>query len=178
VFRPVESPIPGCWELHPTIHTDPRGRFVKSFHAPTFERLGLATDWREDFHTLSAPGVVRGMHFQVPPAQHAKLVTCLAGDILDVVLDLRKASGTYGRFATFELSAERGTLVYVPEGCAHGFLAHTEALVHYRVTSVHAPDCDAGIRWDGFGFDWPVAAPLLSARDQAFPTLQAFSSPF
>lgn len=178
MFEPRPTAIPGCLELRPTPHQDHRGRFVKAFHTPTFDALGLRTDFKEAFHSTSHAGVLRGMHFQIPPCQHAKLVTCLTGGILDVVLDLRRASPTFGQAVGVELSAETGALLYVPEGCAHGFLAREASLVHYSVTSEHAPDCDRGIRWDSFGFPWPVTEPILSARDQAFPALDAFSTPF
>jgi len=171
--------IPGCHLLQARVLGDARGSFVKTVHTPRFEELGLRTDWREEYFTVSARGVVRGMHFQLPPAEHAKLVFCLTGEVLDVVLDLRCGSPTFGQAKGFTLSAENGRGLYLPVGCAHGFVSLSEASgMYYKVTSVHAPEQDAGIAWDSFGFDWPVSDPVLSDRDRRHPALADFESPF
>jgi dTDP-4-dehydrorhamnose 3,5-epimerase len=170
--------LPGAFELRPRVHEDARGRFVKTYHETWFRDLGLRTDWREEYSSSSAAGVLRGLHFQAPPAHHAKLVSCILGEVLDVVLDLRAGPG-YGRVVSRALSAARPTLLYLPEGLAHGFLALTEgATLHYKVTSVHAPERDQGLLWSSIPFDWPVQAPLLSPRDAAFPPFPAFATPF
>lgn len=171
--------IDGCFVLQSHAFADARGGFVKSFHVDEFERLGLRTDWREEYFTTSRANVVRGMHFQVPPAEHAKLVFCVAGRVLDVILDLRTDSPTYGMACSLELAPETGQGVYIPVGCAHGFLSLTEhSVMYYKVTSTHAPEQDRGLAWDSFGFDWPVDAPLLSPRDAAHPRFDTFQSPF
>lgn len=118
------------------------------------------------------------MHFQAPPQDHEKLVYVTSGEILDVILDLRKQSAGYGRFITLRLS-EYGSSVFIPKGCAHGFLALSDsATVVYNVTTVYDPKADQGIRWDSFGFDWPVTTPILSARDKGFIGFEQFQSPF
>lgn len=123
--------------------------------------------------------MIRGMHFQTPPAQHAKIVFCPVGEILDVVLDLRKNSPTFGQHFSQILSAENHLALYIPEGCAHGFRALTEgAMTFYLVSSVHNPAHDKGIRWDSFGFDWGAEAPVMSERDGSFPQMQDYDSPF
>jgi len=171
--------IPGCYILQPRVLEDPRGSFVKTFHVPRFEELGLRTDWREEYFTVSSSNVLRGMHFQLPPAEHAKMVFCLTGEVLDVVLDLRRGSPTYGMARGFSLSAQNGRGVYLPIGCAHGFVSLSpSAGMYYKVTSVHAAAQDAGIAWHSFGFAWPVNDPLLSERDRRHPTLADFVSPF
>ena len=171
--------IPGCCILRPRVVRDLRGTFTKTFHAPRFADLGLRTDWREEYHTVSAAGVVRGMHFQLPPAAHAKMVFCLSGEVLDVVVDLRWGSPTYGAAHGFMLSAENGLGLYLPTGCAHGFVSLSASSgMYYKVTSVHVPEADAGIAWDSIGFDWPVETAVLSARDQSHPRLADFDSPF
>jgi dTDP-4-dehydrorhamnose 3,5-epimerase len=144
--------IPGCYELHPMLIRDARGTFVKTFHEATFERLGLQTHFTEQFHTTSLRGVIRGLHFQCPPHDHAKLVYCIAGRVLDVGVDLRRGSPTYGQHLKIELNAEFGNMIYLPPGIAHGFLtiADTATLV-YNVTSMHVPEADTGIRWDSAG---------------------------
>jgi dTDP-4-dehydrorhamnose 3,5-epimerase len=171
--------IPGCYVLRTRLIGDDRGSFVKTFHAERFAELGLRTDWREDYFSVSTRHVIRGMHFQVPPADHAKMVFCLMGEVLDVVVDLRVGSPTYGRASGFALSADNGRGLYLPTGCAHGFLSRSEASgMYYKVTSVHSPAHDAGIAWDSIAFDWGLAHPLLSSRDRAHPKLADFDSPF
>jgi dTDP-4-dehydrorhamnose 3,5-epimerase len=175
----TETGIPGCFVVRPHVIADARGRFVKIDHAPTLAGLGLRGDWREEYQSSSARDVVRGMHFQVPPADHAKLVYCLAGEVLDVILDLRRGSPTFAQHRSVLLDGESSTGIYVPTGCAHGFLSRSDgSLMLYKVTSVHAPDQDRGIAWNSFGYDWPVEAPLLSPRDQAHPGFPDFETPF
>ena len=174
----VRELLPGCLLLRGNVFEDARGRFVKTFHADAFAGLGLSFELREEFHSVSRRGVLRGMHFQVPPHHHAKLVHCSRGAVLDVVVDLRRGPG-YGRFASVELKEGDGSIVFIPAGLAHGFLATEDfAEMHYKTGSVHAPDSDRGIGWNGFGFDWGVTAPLVSPRDAAHPALADFDSPF
>lgn len=171
--------LDGCFEVRLNPHLDIRGRFLKTYHEGAFRDLGLCTQWREEFVTTSAKGVLRGLHFQVPPHQHTKLVVCLAGRVLDVALDLRAGSPTYGVCAAVELSGDRANGMYIPEGFAHGFLAlENGATLLYKVSTQHAPAQDQGLRWDSIGFDWKVDSPILSARDAAFGTLAAFQTPF
>ncbi|HEX8303049.1 dTDP-4-dehydrorhamnose 3,5-epimerase [Sphingomonas sp.] len=175
----IESMLPGVGILQSRVMADARGAFVKTFHQDMFEGLGLRTDWKEEYFSHSVAGVVRGMHFQLPPHDHAKLVFCLAGEVLDVVLDLRTDSPTFGKCASFELTGDNGQGVYMPPGCAHGFVSRSDlSTLYYKVTSVYAPSADAGIAWDSFGFDWGVDAPLLSERDQRHPRFGDFDSPF
>jgi dTDP-4-dehydrorhamnose 3,5-epimerase len=158
---------------------DERGTFQKLFHAPAFEKNGFGAAVREEFVTVSQKDVLRGMHFQLPPAEHAKYVVCLAGKILDVVLDVRAGSPTFGKFAVFELGTGLGSVfgLALPTGIAHGFLALTDnAVVHYQTTHEHAPALDSGIRWNSFGFRWPVTNPIISTKDQNLPTLDDFRS--
>ncbi len=173
------TPIPGCWRIVPRLIRDERGSFVKTFHRDLSAKHGLVTEFAEEFYSWSRRGVLRGLHFQLPPAQHTKVVTCLVGEVLDAVVDLRVGSPAYGRHALFPLRAEEATLLYIPEGVAHGFLAKSDnALMYYQVTSVHSPEHDAGIRWDTAGISWPSVEPIMSARDAAFPALKDFDSPF
>ena len=178
-MRVEETLIPGCYQLFPQIRTDARGRFVKTFHEEVFADHGLVTEFVEEYYSVSHKGVLRGMHFQTPPHEHFKLVYCLDGKVLDAMADLRVGSPTYRRAATIELSAELGNMLYIAPGVAHGFYALTDdAIMQYKVTTMYAPDSDAGIRWDSAGIDWPDAAPLVSERDAGFPRLGEFESPF
>lgn len=169
--------IAGPLLVERTIARDRRGTFRKLVHAEAFAAAGLRFDFVEQYVSTSETGVLRGMHFQSPPHDHAKLVSVLSGRILDVVLDLRPGPG-FGRAASVELSGEDGRSIYIPSGFAHGFLALAPALVLYDVTSVHAPDHDHGVAWDSFGFDWPVTDPILSDRDRGLPAFSDFQTSF
>ncbi len=174
-----ETRIPGCVLVRPRSLADDRGRFTKTMHVGEFEAAGLRTDWREEFFTRSRRNVVRGLHFQTPPADHAKLVYCLVGDVLDLVVDLRRGSPSEGQLVSVRLDQENGAGLYIPSGCAHGFLSfYDESLMLYKVTSEHAPDQDAGIAWNSIDFDWPVVDPIVSERDRRHPPLADFVSPF
>jgi len=175
----VPTELPGLQIIRPRVFRDERGCFVKTFHAGQFRELGLNFEPHEEFFSTSAKGVLRGMHFQRPPAAHAKLVYCVAGSVLDVVLDLRKNCPTFGHSCARELSAANHDMFFIPVGFAHGFLALDDgATMVYQTNTIHSPEHDAGVRWDSFGFDWPVNNPVLSDRDQKFPSLRDFSSPF
>ncbi len=176
----TELSLPGVMRFDPPIHRDARGSFVKPFHEEVFAANGAAHTWREAYLSTSVQGVVRGFHFQVPPADHAKLVTCTAGRIFDVVVDLRRSSSAFGRHVVIELDAQVGTTVILPRGVAHGFTPlSAEATMLYLVETVHDPLCDMGIRWDSCGVDWPLSqTPILSPRDAAFPLFDQFESPF
>ena len=176
-----QTDLAGLVVLEPKVFTDLRGTFVKTFHDTEFRKLGLPFETREEFFSTSHQHVLRGMHFQVPPADHAKLVFCLTGAVLDVVLDLRRHSPTFGKTCATELSETNRRSVFIPSGFAHGFLTLTEgALMLYKTSTVHNPACDLGICWDSFGFAWPLAgaAPILSQRDREFPALAEFNTPF
>jgi dTDP-4-dehydrorhamnose 3,5-epimerase len=167
--------------LRPLVFEDARGTFVKPFHEGQLAAHGIAMAVREEFFSTSRKGVLRGMHFQVPPHAHQKLVYCLTGRVLDVLLDLRKASPSFGTAAAFELSAANRHVVHIPPGIAHGFLSlEDDSCLIYKTDAVHAPDCDAGVLWNSFGFAWPLdgSAPVISPRDLAHPELCDFESPF
>lgn len=173
------EPLPGAIVLQPKIFRDQRGEFVKTYHEGIFSELGLPVQWTEEFHSVSRRGVIRGMHFQTPPADHCKLVYCLRGRVLDVILDLRRNSPAYGKWASIELCPEKCLQFFIPKGFAHGFLALEEdSLMVYKTTTVHSPENDAGIRWDSFGFAWPCSAPIVSERDASFPELNQYDTPF
>ena len=174
------SAIDGCFILKSKLFSDERGRFVKIFHAQDFLELGLNTVWREQYWSASRRGVIRGLHLQVPPSDHVKLVSCTSGAVWDVAVDLRRGSPTFGRHIAVELTAENGLHMYLPRGMAHGFLALSEeAVLHYNVETTHDPGCDRGIRWDSCGIPWPIQdRPILSARDMGLPPFRMEESPF
>ena len=159
--------------------TDNRGSFIKTFHESTLSRAGIDFQLKESYFSISKKDVIRGMHFQTPPHQHAKIVFCPAGAILDVIVDLRKDSATFGQYHAQVLSAGNHLAYYIPEGFAHGFKALTDdAMTYYLVSSEWSKAHDTGIRWDSFGFDWDCDAPVISERDQSFAALRDFASPF
>jgi dTDP-4-dehydrorhamnose 3,5-epimerase len=179
MFILKSSAIQDCFELQPKVLDDARGRFVKVFHETGFAELGLETNFVEEYYSVSHKNVVRGMHFQRPPMDHIKMVYCLKGEALDVVVDLRVGSPTYGQHAVFELSAVKANIIYIPKGMAHGFCALSENTVMvYKVSTVYSPEHDAGVLWDSLGIAWPTNEPIMSARDRSFPTFTQFESPF
>jgi dTDP-4-dehydrorhamnose 3,5-epimerase len=179
MFQLNSTLIPDCYEIQPHILDDNRGRFVKVFQSAAFTELCLETYFSEEYYSKSHKGVVRGMHFQTPPADHVKLVYCVHGDVFDVVLDLRIGSPSYGRTATFKLSAKQGNCIYIPRGMAHGFCATSEsATLINKVSNVHSPEHDAGVLWNTIDFDCPLDSAVISKRDVGFQKLANFKSPF
>lgn len=177
IIQPL--PLKGAALIDLPAFSDHRGTFIKTFHQTTLSRAGIDFQLKESFFSTSKKDVIRGMHFQTPPHQHAKIVFCPAGEILDVIVDLRKDSGSYGQHYAQILSAGNHLAYYIPEGFAHGFKALTDdAMTYYLVSSEWSQAHDTGIRWDSFGFDWECDAPIISGRDQSFAALKDFSSPF
>jgi dTDP-4-dehydrorhamnose 3,5-epimerase len=178
----LETGMAHCFELRNRLFQDERGNFCKYFHADIFLNNGLNATWRELYWSESKYGVLRGLHFQTPPSDHAKLVSCLQGEVWDVVVDLRRSSPTFGRHVSRILSGKLGNAMYVPKGMAHGFLVTSEhALVCYAVETVYSPESDQGIHWNSCGISWPLrsdVAPIISSRDAEFPTISSFESPF
>ena len=174
----IPTPLPGLFVLRPRIFTDLRGTFIKTYHRDLFRELGIPFTPAEEFFSTSHRNVVRGMHYQTPPAAHDKLVYCVAGAVLDVVVDLRKGVN-YGRVFSQPLDETRREMLFIPKGCAHGFLATSEsATLVYQTETVHTPACDGGVLWSSLDFEWPVNNPILSERDQKFPAVAEFVSPF
>ena len=171
--------IPGAYVIAAKPLFDERGVFVKVLHAETFAHANLQSDFAESYYSVSKRDVVRGMHFQSPPHAHVKLVYVSRGKIMDVILDIRKGSPTYGQHVGVELSEENRSMVYVPIGCAHGFRAlEDDTCVTYLQTSSYAPTSDHGVRADSFGCSWGVTKPIQSPRDKEFPTLAELNTPF
>jgi dTDP-4-dehydrorhamnose 3,5-epimerase len=171
--------IPGCFELQPEVLRDDRGLFVKTMHRDEFIRYGLECDFVEQYYTVSRPGVVRGLHLQLPPHAHTKLVYCVSGSVTDTVVDLRLGSPAYQRHFMLELSAEKGNIIYIPAGLAHGFCTpEAPATLVYCVTTMYAPQADTGLLWNSAGIEWPLTDPILSERDRRLPPLEAFDTPF
>ena len=171
--------IPGCYEITPKVIEDSRGRFIKVFHNPSFKKWGINEHFTEQYYSVSNKRVLRGLHFQTPPYDLSKLVYCVAGKVIDVVLDLSKGSPTYGKHFMLELNSDTANLLYIPRGLAHGFYVISEqATLVYNVTTAYNAEYDKGIHWQSAGILWLDNNPIVSPRDRQFPALIDFESPF
>jgi dTDP-4-dehydrorhamnose 3,5-epimerase len=177
-----ETKLDGIVLVEPQVHGDERGFFVETYSKDAWAELGVEAEFVQHNHSRSSQGTLRGLHFQTSPGQ-AKLLRCARGAILDVAVDLRKDSPTYGQWEGHVLDDVTHHQLYVPIGFAHGFVVLSDvADVAYLVSSVYDPATEAGIAWDDpeVGVDWQVAEPLLSGRDKTAPRLSeiADSLPF
>ena len=173
------TPIQDLFIIEQSFTQDSRGAFVKNFQESVFKENELEYDFRESYYTESYEKVIRGMHFQTLPYDHAKLITVISGTIIDVVLDIRKSSKTYGRHFEIELSRKNNKSLYIPRGLAHGFgVLSNLAIAYYLVTSEYNPKYDKGILFNSFGFSWPIDKPIISERDSGFTVFNDFQSPF
>lgn len=147
---------------------DNRGSFTKVFNSDIFEKSGIKFFPKEIYYSISHKEVIRGMHFQKPPYNHAKLVYVANGSILDVVLDIRKESPTYGKSFSVQLDVNKNT-IFIPSGFAHGFRSlENNTIVVYNQTSCYSKEHDNGILWNSFNFNWDLDSPIVSERDQKF----------
>jgi dTDP-4-dehydrorhamnose 3,5-epimerase len=176
--------IPEVKILQPVRHEDARGFFSEVFNARQIAETGIALNIvQENLAFSKLPYTVRGIHFQTPPAEQAKLVQVISGSIYDVAVDLRKGSPWYGQFVSAELSATNGKQIYIPAGFGHGVCTlEPNTTVLYKVDAHYSPEHDSGIRWTDSEskIPWPLAGnkPLLSAKDESLLTLTEFNSPF
>ena len=178
-MKVVSEPLPGIKVLEPFMSKDHRGEFVKPFHEKQLQAVGIEFTLKEEFFSVSSKGVIRGMHFQAPPAAHSKLIYCIQGSVEDVVLDIRKGSPTYGNLTSVELSETNRNIIYIPQGFAHGFKSTSErSILIYKTDFVHSPQYDLGVLWNSFEFEWGEEDPILSTRDQGHPAFQDFVTPF
>lgn len=172
--------LSGVSVLTPARFGDDRGWFSETWNADRMRGAGIDVPFVQDNHSFSATrGTLRGLHYQRPPRAQDKLVRCSRGAILDVAVDVRKGSPTYGEWVAVELSAANGRQLFVPKGFLHGFVTLTdETEVQYKCSDTYAPDCDGAVRWDSVGIDWGTDAPILSAKDAAAIPFANFDSPF
>ncbi|MBZ9566667.1 MULTISPECIES: dTDP-4-dehydrorhamnose 3,5-epimerase [Modicisalibacter] len=168
--------IPEVKIITPARHGDERGFFSESWSRPRWHEAGITLDFVQDNHAYSAQaGTLRGLHFQVPPFAQAKLVRVVRGAILDVAVDLRQGSPTFGQHVSAEISARQGNQILIPEGFAHGLLTlEPDTEVLYKVTQVYSPAHDKGLRWNDpdLAIDWPITRPVLSEKDRQQPWLR------
>ncbi|MFW5879598.1 MAG: dTDP-4-dehydrorhamnose 3,5-epimerase family protein [bacterium] len=177
----IKTAIEGVCIIRNLKKSDIRGAFTKIFNEDSFKEANLAFEFKESFYSINKKNVIRGMHFQKPPHDHEKLIYVPQGNLLDVLLDLRKKSKTFGEYITISLSDKDNKSIYIPKGLAHGFKSLKEnTIMIYNVTSVYNSKSDSGIRFDSFGFDWNTEDAIISSRDLSLPPFSVFnlSNPF
>lgn len=179
----LKTDIPDLVILEPRVFGDQRGYFMESFKQPWWEEHFPDIKFIQDNESKSYRGVLRGLHFQRPPYEQTKLVRVIQGEVLDVAVDLRKDSPTYGKYESILLSDTNKKQLLIPQGFAHGFVVMTNAAIFsYKVDNPYAPDHEGGIQWDdpALNIDWklPKEEILLSEKDRELPSFEEFSSPF
>ena len=182
-MKVIKTPIEGVVIIEPKVFNDARGYFFESFSQREFEEKVRKINFVQDNESMSSYGVMRGLHFQRPPFTQSKLVRCVKGRVLDVAVDIRKGSPTYGQHVAVELTEENHRQFFVPRGFAHGFAVLSEtAVFQYKCDNFYAPQADGGIsiKDDSLGIDWhiPVENALLSEKDTKHALLKDFDSPF
>lgn len=176
-----DTALPGVKILKPRRFGDDRGWFSEVWNAERLSEAGIDVEFVQDNHSYSAErGTLRGLHYQAPPKAQAKLVRCTRGAILDVAVDARKGSPTYGQWIVEELSSENNLQLLVPTGFLHGFVTtQPDTEVQYKVTGFYDASCDGSVRWDSLGIDWQlVTQPVLSDKDRIAPQFAEWESPF
>lgn len=164
--------IRGLVEFRPKIFNDDRGSFFESFRMDILQREGIDKSFVQDNQSFSYKNVLRGIHFQKKPHEQAKLIRVVYGKALDVAVDLRPDSDTYGKYQMVILDSVTNNMFYIPEGFGHGFLALENCILQYKCTAYYHPASDSGIIWDDpdLGIDWGIDEPILSAKDAALPS--------
>jgi dTDP-4-dehydrorhamnose 3,5-epimerase len=176
-MKAYESALNGVLILEPRVFADDRGFFLECYQARRFREVGLDAPFVQDNHSRSSRGVLRGLHFQRTQPQ-GKLVYVVRGHIFDVVVDIKKSSPTFGQYVSVELNDANHRQIYVPPGYAHGFCVISDvADVVYKCTDYYDPSDEGGLIWNDpqVNIEWPIAEPILSAKDQRYPTLEALT---
>jgi len=166
--------LDGVVVIEPAVFPDDRGFFMESFKKSAFDAAGITEEFVQDNHSRSVRGVLRGLHYQLTPHAQGKLVRVLEGTVWDVAVDIRKGSPTFGKWFGVELSADNHKMLYIPPGCAHGFVTLTEyAQFFYKCTAEYDKASEAGIRWDDpdLAIAWPISAAIVSEKDAQLPNL-------
>jgi dTDP-4-dehydrorhamnose 3,5-epimerase len=175
----IDTKLDGVYIIKNMVFEDQRGTFCKTFNTEIFSENNLCNNFKESYYSISQKDVIRGMHFQLPPHDHHKLVYVPYGEVMDVILDLRKNSNTFGEYITVNLSAENRNSIYIPKGLAHGFKAlKNNTITVYNVSTVYNENSDSGVHWDSFGFNWGIKNPIISEKDQNLIKLDKFKSPY
>jgi len=177
----ITTKIEGLLILEPQIFQDERGYFYETYQFEKFKGLGIEETFVQDNQSLSSEGTLRGLHFQKPPFGQAKLVRVVRGRVLDIAVDLRKGSPTYGHYEKVELSDQNHRQFFIPIGFAHGFLSlENNTLFTYKCSNYYNKASEGGLLWNdpSIEIDWGFSNPLVSAKDQILPILEGFETPF
>jgi dTDP-4-dehydrorhamnose 3,5-epimerase len=177
----IETGLKGLVVIKPRVFEDPRGYFFESYNKEQYHKAGLTMDFVQDNQSLSHTGVLRGLHFQNPPHAQGKLVRVITGAVFDVAVDIRKSSETYGKWYGIDLTEENKTMMYIPEGFAHGFLTlRDNTIFSYKCTNLYNKSSEDCLLWNDpqIGVNWNVKDPLLSAKDLEGKLLKDFVSQF
>lgn len=177
----IETGIKGLLELKPRVFGDDRGYFYESYNKEAFAKLGIDYEFVQDNQSFSAKNVLRGLHFQNPPYEQGKLVRVVEGAVLDVAVDIRKGSPTYGQHHSVKLTGEEKNMFWIPPGFAHGFLTlEDNTIFSYKCTGFYNKDSEGSVLWNdpSLGIDWGVEAPILSEKDLEARPLSELQSKF
>lgn len=177
----IETEIKDLLIIKPKVFADARGYFFESYNEDVFKKHGINAHFMQDNQSLSSSNVLRGLHFQAPPFDQGKLVRVITGAVLDVAVDIRKGSPTYGKHVALELNEENKTMFYIPPGFAHGFLTlRDNTIFSYKCTNVYNKESEGCVLWNdaSLGIDWNCENPVLSEKDIAGTPFLSFVSPF
>lgn len=172
----IKKSLEGLVEILPTVYKDERGSFFETFNRRDFEAHGLPNVFVQDNQSISKKGVIRGLHFQRAPYAQGKLVRASVGRVLDIAVDIRPDSPTFGQYEAVELDAEKGNMFYIPEGFAHGFAALEDAIFIYKCTNLYHKAAEGGIIWNdpNIQIDWRISNPIISPKDLELPPFQVY----
>ncbi|MCK5764798.1 MAG: dTDP-4-dehydrorhamnose 3,5-epimerase [Bacteroidales bacterium] len=177
----LKTELSGLLVIDPKVFGDDRGYFFESFNAEVFASAGLTADFVQDNESRSVKGVLRGLHFQGPPFEQGKLVRVARGAVMDVSVDIRKDSPTYGKWAAYEISEQNKRMLWIPPGFAHGFVTLEDDTVFiYKCTNVYNRESESSILWNDeeLGIDWGIENPVISEKDSEAPLFRELNSPF
>lgn len=177
----IETKIKDLLIIKPRVFADARGYFFESYNETVFKEHGIVANFVQDNQSLSSTGVLRGLHFQAPPHDQGKLVRVITGAVLDVAVDIRKNSPTYGQHVAVELTEENKTMFYIPSGFAHGFLTlRDNTIFSYKCTNVYNKPSEGCVLWNDsdLGINWNISNPILSEKDLVGTPFKEFNSPF
>lgn len=177
----IKLAIEGPMLIKPKVFGDNRGYFFESFNEVMFQDAGILEHFKQDNQSLSNKDIVRGLHYQAPPFAQGKLVRVIKGSVLDVIVDIRSGSRTYGQHYIVELNEENFLMLWIPEGFAHGFRTLADnTIFSYKCTQTYAPNAEGGLMWNDpeLGIDWGISNPVLSEKDKNYLPFNQFNSPF
>ncbi|PWL30982.1 dTDP-4-dehydrorhamnose 3,5-epimerase [uncultured Roseivirga sp.] len=175
-MKVIETGFDGLYELEPKVFGDQRGYFFESYRRELYQELGIQEDFVQDNESFSVKGTLRGLHYQQTPYAQAKLVRVVKGKVLDIALDIRKDSPTFGKHHSVLLEAERHNMFLVPAGFAHGFVALEDSVFFYKCSNYYNKESEGGILWNdpALNIDWGIENPIVSEKDQVLPTFASY----